>query len=271
MNIDLNENNYDYDKLLNLFSLDYDFNEEDLKRCKIKVLKIHPDKSKLDPKYFVFFFKMYKKLIQIYDYVNHEKDIHKMNKEIDIEDHFKRYLESKNIDPRNNFVEFSKEFNKMFDKVYINENDDGCDDWLKSEEGMFDKNNLEKSREKLIQENSLVQKTDFEELESANNLFGKFQYHDIKESHGKPIFDMDVNKEISERRTFKNVQEYQMFLKSEDKKNQPMGLQQSNSLLKQRENMLNSQAKNIAYQNMRHQEKTKIKYNNYVSNYLQLE
>ena len=60
MNIDLNESNYDYNKLLELFSLEDNFDINDLKECKKKVLKLHPDKSRLDKKYFLFFYKMYK-------------------------------------------------------------------------------------------------------------------------------------------------------------------------------------------------------------------
>ena len=53
--IDLDITNYDYDELLNLFKLSYDFGEDDLKRAKKIVLKMHPDKSKLGPEYFMFF------------------------------------------------------------------------------------------------------------------------------------------------------------------------------------------------------------------------
>ena len=39
MDIDLNEDNYNYDKLLNLFSLPPQFTIDDLKRAKKKVLQ----------------------------------------------------------------------------------------------------------------------------------------------------------------------------------------------------------------------------------------
>ena len=103
MNIDLNENNYDYDKLLGLFSLRDNFNKNDLKEARKKVLRLHPDKCKLDVKYYNFFLKMYKKVEQIYGYIHHETNIYSMNKTIDINDHFKRYLEQNNIDPKKNF------------------------------------------------------------------------------------------------------------------------------------------------------------------------
>ena len=54
--IDLNENNYNYQELLNLFSLDDNFNLSDLKIARKKVLKLHPDKCNLNIKYFFIFY-----------------------------------------------------------------------------------------------------------------------------------------------------------------------------------------------------------------------
>ena len=55
--IDLNIDNYNLEDILNLFNISYNFNEEDLKNAKKIVLHSHPDKSKLDKKYFLFFTK----------------------------------------------------------------------------------------------------------------------------------------------------------------------------------------------------------------------
>ena len=46
---------YKLTDLLNLFELSYDISIDDLKRAKKKVLMTHPDKSKLDAKYFLFY------------------------------------------------------------------------------------------------------------------------------------------------------------------------------------------------------------------------
>ena len=65
-NIDLNIDNYNLDELLKLFHLTRDFNVEDLKKTKKKVLKMHPDKSKLDKKFFIFFSNAYNLIYQLY-------------------------------------------------------------------------------------------------------------------------------------------------------------------------------------------------------------
>ena len=54
LNIDLDENNYDYNGLLNLFSLETDFDKQDLKITKRKVMKLHPDRSGLPRGIFIF-------------------------------------------------------------------------------------------------------------------------------------------------------------------------------------------------------------------------
>ena len=57
MNIDLNIENYSLNEILQLFQLDYNFGENELKQAKRIVLKTHPDKSKLPKEYFLFYIK----------------------------------------------------------------------------------------------------------------------------------------------------------------------------------------------------------------------
>jgi len=64
--LDLNIDNYNLPDILALFNLPTLFNEDDLKRAKLTVLKTHPDKSKLPKEYFLFFTKAYRIVHQIY-------------------------------------------------------------------------------------------------------------------------------------------------------------------------------------------------------------
>jgi hypothetical protein len=64
--LDLNIDNYNLPDILALFNLPTLFNDDDLKRAKIAVLKTHPDKCKLPKEYFLFFTKAYRILHQIY-------------------------------------------------------------------------------------------------------------------------------------------------------------------------------------------------------------
>lgn len=64
--LDLDIDNYNLPDILALFNLPTLFNEDDLKRAKLAVLKTHPDKCQLPKEYFLFFTKAYRIIHQIY-------------------------------------------------------------------------------------------------------------------------------------------------------------------------------------------------------------
>ena len=68
MEVDLDINNYDLDSLVALFKIPIHFEEHHLKQAKKTVLAMHPDKSKLDKEYFLFFSKAYKIIYNIYQF-----------------------------------------------------------------------------------------------------------------------------------------------------------------------------------------------------------
>ena len=63
----LNINMYSFKELLNLFQLDYNISVEDLKRAKTVVLRMHPDKSRLPPNYFLFYKKAFEIVVEYYN------------------------------------------------------------------------------------------------------------------------------------------------------------------------------------------------------------
>ena len=63
--VDLEINNYSVEELFGLFHIQH-LDEETMKTAKKIVLKTHPDKSKLDPKYFLFYSQAYRRLFGIY-------------------------------------------------------------------------------------------------------------------------------------------------------------------------------------------------------------
>ena len=134
MDIDFNINNYDLKDILNLFQVNDDFDEDDLKKSKKKVLMLHPDKSGLKKEYFLFFSKAYKILYQIFDFK--KKGFKNMKDKYS--DEYKDIVdETKDIHNINNVFknanEFSNWFNKTFEelKVYDDNNDNGYNNWLK--------------------------------------------------------------------------------------------------------------------------------------------
>ena len=58
---------YSFKEVLALFDLNDDFNTNDLKRAKHKVLMTHPDKSKLPAEYFLFYKKAFEIVYHFYE------------------------------------------------------------------------------------------------------------------------------------------------------------------------------------------------------------
>tara|TARA_B100001059_G_C17684299_1_gene501473 strand:+ start:111 stop:920 length:810 start_codon:yes stop_codon:yes gene_type:complete len=268
MDIDLNEDNYNYEKLLNLFSLPPQFTKEDLKRAKKKVLQLHPDKSNLPNDYFLFFKKMYYKIEEIYNYTTHSTSETELNKSIDIETHFKDYLEKRGINPKTNFKEFSKEFNKMFDSIYVKDGSEtGYGDWLKSEDGMYNANDVEESRKQMLQ-TQITKRQTIEEVGTHDK--SKLYAYDIKQAWSTPIIAMDVEKVYAEKPKFNSVHEFKQQLARDDQE-EIMGRSQGERFLKEKEDILNNQAKEMAYQQMKQSDKHTKNYELYISKYLTLE
>jgi hypothetical protein len=268
LNIEMNEDNYDYEDLLNLLTLKPDFDHTDLKNAKRKVMKLHPDRSKLPREVFVFMIKMYCKVEEIYNFTYHETDKDKLTIKYDVDEKFKNYLEQNDIDPVNNYKLFTKEFNKMFDQVYISENKDGYTDWLKSEDGIYNKDDLEESRQTAIQ-NSII-KVDDEITEVGGADFSN-QPTDLKEVYTNPFLAMDIEKVYREKQKFSSIQEYKSFLATEDNKNGPLSNEGSLQYFEHKEQLLNNQSKNLAFEQMKQKEIMNQNYNNYISKYLNLE
>jgi hypothetical protein len=145
--LDLNIDNYTLNDLYNLFNIPLHgtLNEPLLKTAKQIVLKMHPDKSQLDSKYFLFFSKAYKRLYSIYEFQNKsEKKTERDLKKDFFEDTNKTVLdtmfESKKElkDPKN----FNSWFNDKFEKHKLEDDDTnkGYGDWLKSDEGLYSQN-----------------------------------------------------------------------------------------------------------------------------------
>ena len=139
--IDLNIENYSREDLYKLFGFKTSIilTEDAMKEAKKIVLKTHPDKSRLDNKYFVFFGKAFNKLKEIYEFQN------KSNKKIaDTNEYFdsqnsevldKMFDMKKDLkDPKN----FNEWFNKQFEKHKVDDtNENGYGSWLKSDEDII--------------------------------------------------------------------------------------------------------------------------------------
>ena len=204
---DLEIENYDLREILNLFKLDYNFDNVDLKRAQKIALKTHPDKSNLPKEYFMFFMKAFQIVQQIY-YYRYKKfqDSKKKDYKVDINKENKALLKS--LDGKS-VKEFNEWFNEAFEKVKVQDKnqDSGYGDWLRSDKDIHDfkdakMNDFERLFEKRKSEcKSLIIRKDINELEQQSgymlernkpenyesNMFSKLQFDDLKKAHTQTV------------------------------------------------------------------------------------
>ena len=223
--IDLNIENYDLNDLLNLFKLDFEFNEDDLKRVKKTVMQTHPDKSSLDKKYFLFFTSAYKIIFSIYDF--RHKSSSNQSTEYTIEKDEAKELLLKDLQKKPNF---NKIFNELFEKHHIkdDETETGYGEWIKSSENMDTRtttmgqmNATFEQKKKEVQE--LIPYKEIEEYGQStghfdltrdkpeyytSSLFSSLQYEDLKKAHVESVIPV-THEDYLARPKFKNVLELQ--------------------------------------------------------------
>ena len=142
--IDLNIDNYSREELYKLFGFNASIilNDDLMKIAKKIVLKTHPDKSRLDNKYFVFFGKAYNKLKEIFEFQNKNNRKISDNNEYDKTNNTehgevldKMFEMKKDLkDPQN----FNNWFNSQFEKHRLEDPvEKGYGNWLKSDEDII--------------------------------------------------------------------------------------------------------------------------------------
>lgn len=272
--MDLNINNYDFEDLLKLFEININFTEEDLKNCKKKVLKMHPDKSGLNKEFFLFFSKAYKIIFSVYKFKMDNKD--NIN---DIDCEYKPHDDNNNDEIINNLKKnnkfygdnFNKWFNNLFDKMHINNdyNNNGYGNWMKdNNENLEVATNLD-SMNRLIDEkkNKLRDKQliNYKGINEVNNnsycdiantrpdsyssdIFSKFQFEDLKLAHEESVVPVNSKDIKSNHKSFDD-------LKNERQKESlvPLNKKDAENYLKSKldsENTINSyRAYNLYKQN----------------------
>jgi len=231
-NFDFNLENYTLGKLYKLFNIDPvndGLNETIMKNAKLFTLKTHPDKSKLDPKYYIFYSKAYNKLNEIYQYQN--KSSKKITSENKYENEFSEYYNEDKKNLINNFIEnnknlskssnFNEWFNEQFEKYGAeNTKQEGYGDWMKSSENIFEIN--EKITQENFNEKFNKQKKEMYALsvykspfESNNEEFSSDFGSDLKEVYSQTIIPISED-DFKDVKKYKNVNEYKNIRETQD-------------------------------------------------------
>jgi len=212
--MDLDITNYDYEDILKLFAISKDFNTEDLKSAKKKVLASHPDKSGLDKSYFLFFSSAYKILFSIYNFREKHSsltDINNYNENYNAEKDEINELLIHKLTSTKSKKEFNSWFNEQFESFKISNDYDknGYGDWLNeaNDEEIVkcaDLNSMNKiieEKKKVLRSHNLIKKQEISEFNNTNycdltnskpedyssGLFSKFQYEDLKKAHEQSV------------------------------------------------------------------------------------
>ena len=262
-NFDLNIDNYDLEDLLNLFHLNYEFDENELKKAKTVALKTHPDKSGLNKEVFLFFMKAYKMIESIYEFkLKRAKCARNTSYENEKMESDKKTLLLKKLDGMK-AKDFNTWFNKMFEKVKVNDDDvdSGYGKWFKSdedvnEETVTNKRDMEAvfnkkkaaSRELVLHKgvNEMVHGGGYDLTRSkpeeySSDIFSKLQYDDLRKAHTETVVPV-TQEDYLRRKKYNNVES----LKKDRAENNPamLSLAQSKELLrgrKSKEQMGNTQ------------------------------
>ena len=139
----LNLHSYSLDEILGLFDLtSYDISIDHLKTAKRKVLMLHPDKSKLEPKYFLFYKKAFDVVVQFFDNQNRQNQV-VTNNEVVYDpsynkegDHVSEQIKQ-NVDEMKS-KKFQEKFNELFESNQMGTKPDTSrNEWFLQEQSDF--------------------------------------------------------------------------------------------------------------------------------------
>lgn len=240
--LDLNIDNYSRVDLFKLYGINSsNLTEDILKQCKKITLKVHPDKSKLHEKYFVFYSRAYQKLEDIYQFnqrLQQKQELFKKGEEdINVEEesiHVKKF-----IDETKTNKQFQSRFNELFEKYRVdNPMETGYESWLKSDEDIqfnvpknihvkqmdAEMNKYKKQVQSVVKYNgvesmnsnyenyAMMQRDNF----TSGGLFGgntALQYTDLKQAYVESVIPVSEHEEGHRRRMsqFQNVEQYKDY------------------------------------------------------------
>ena len=281
---DLDIENYSFEDLLKLFELRDNFNEYDLKNAKKIVLRLHPDKSGLPSEYFLFYSKAYKLIFHIWEFKNKSEnksyeglwsvedkktimDGDMKDSIVDRQTILTNKLEKMNVN------EFNSWFNGEFEKCKINhDNENGYDDWLKSDEDTTQISEINQSNNIELHKNRVKElivydgvhvlpscASGYSELSSekpnefSSEPFSSLSYQDLYTAHAIPVIpvsetdyvehdyrkSIDSYKKYSDEHVSKSLQNQkgEEYLYEQTKKDETMGSELAYRLAKEAEDV----------------------------------
>ncbi len=271
---------YSLDDLFRLFKLENkNLTDEKMKEARKFLLKLHPDKSGLDPQYFIFYSKAFESIQNIYEYQNksQNKKIN-MNEYAKNDEEFNQKYHSgersiiKNLYEKNESLKEGKNFNNWFNEQFekygketVSMDDYGYENWMKSDEGLvndkfegLNAKNLNATFE--THKKKVMQVVVYDEINSYNSGSG---YSDLRQAYNESI--IPVNEDLfNQRKKYNDVNEY---INDRDRQEiTPLDKKVANEMLMNKEERDGEMSRMMAYQYAIQTEKSKQNTDKFWSN-----
>jgi|TARA_B110000967_G_C18732928_1_gene483542 hypothetical protein len=240
MNIpSLDIQDYSLDELLGLFELSNTrISTSDIKKAKKQVLMLHPDKSRLEPKFFLFYKKAFDIVVEFYDNQNRH------NRTTDATDIVYTPTENTHNESTINSIQESinkksktQDFNSQFNDLFENNNlgftpDASQNDWYINEQsqqehqvtGTVNSGNMGDTFHTIKQQSTgLIQYNGVQDMNSSSGSslygndpdqyatcdpFGKLQYDDLRKVHRDQSVMSVHESDIHNMKTYNSVDAY---------------------------------------------------------------
>jgi hypothetical protein len=259
---------YSFKELLDLFQLDYKMTIDDMKRAKMMVLKMHPDKSRLPPDYFLFYKKAFDMIVQYYN------DSVKINTEVPTEEQVYQTNDTdkrvaKTVHKTMNDMgqnKFQDKFNQLFEQ-HMKKPVRNTNDWFKNNDPLYQFDNIssvsglagavESIKQKnaaIIQYNGVQNMSsggpafgnlyDDEENDTSNTYvtcdpFSKLKFDDLRKVHKDQTVLAVSESDFSKMKTYGSIDQLQRERGSMQV--QHVDRSESEKILDQREQLLRQQ------------------------------
>ena len=289
---------YSLEELLSLFGLTaYNISTNDLRQAKKRVLMLHPDKSKLDSKYFLFYKKAFDVIVQFYDNQNRQ------HKQVDGKELVYQPNEdndnstSDNINKQINEIsnsDFQDKFNRLFESNNMgNRPDTTQNEWFKQEdnefnipEGKISKSEMGDAFNRVKQQsNSVIKYNGVQEMlhtTSAGNSslyedndqyvscdpFGKLQYDDLRKVHRDQTVLAVSERDFDQSKTYKSVDEFNRARSQYSY--DPLEKEKATTMLQEQERVMNEQMMKKEYKSKLQTQQYAEKNKTVLASFLQL-
>ena len=266
---------YSLEDLYHLFNIPGNIlNEDSLKAAKQITLKMHPDKSRLDQKYFLFFSKAYKRIYSIYEFQN--KSTKKTYKDEEFFDESNKNVLDHMFEKNKNFKDpknFNSWFNEAFEKHRVNNpNEQGYGDWLKTDEGIINinenvtkgnMNEIFEQKKKQIQSltvytgvTDMFASTFGGSLLNAGDNFSTDEYTDLRQAYTETLIPV-TNEDYNNIQKFNSISEYKAHRDRVDVT--PLSKDEAERKLLSQQNQLDHESSALAFKYAKETEKAKQK------------